>query len=145
MPRNEFAQFRSLSPLVVAGLAVTLTVLLAVPFAPTASAKDNPGDSTRIYTHTYDEVFQASQEAIERMGMFVTDKDKDKGTISGNGDSRAAGSGQRFRVDFEIHIEAVSTKPETRVSINTKCHKWAEKGFKADFLSELQRTLSTYK
>jgi hypothetical protein len=44
----------------------------AVPAVP---GKDKDQESTRVFQHTYDEVFQASQEAIERMGLFLIAKD----------------------------------------------------------------------
>jgi len=128
-----------------------LVVFAPALFAPTASAKDKPENSTRIYTHTYDEVFQASQETIERMGLFITDKDKDKGTISGNGKYRVlCGYGPCFMtLTFDIRLETVSTKPETRVTIDVKRQASAfnprgQSEVKNEFLSQLQKTLATY-
>ena len=130
-----------------------MAVLTTASWAPGAPKKDTEQvkdqQFTQIYSHTYDEVFQAAQETIERMGMFVTDKDKDKGTISGNGEYHyVSGLGPgRLTLTFNIVIETVSAKAETRVTINEK-HKghalgW-EKAFKKDFLSELQKMLATY-
>jgi hypothetical protein len=89
------------------------------------------------------------------MGMFVKDKNKDKGTISGEG-AHVISSCRRCapgETDFDIHIQSVSTKPETRVTINAKKRPkflsfdaaYWETQFKKDFLSELQRVLATYR
>jgi hypothetical protein len=133
--------------LAVAILVVVLGVLATVSFASTAFGKGKPEEFTRIYNHTYSEVFQATQEAIERMGMFVAAKDEDKGTISGNGQYQGmtgAGQPRKISMTFEIHIESVSAKPETRVTI-LKIHGGFFKAFASDLFSELQKVLVTYK
>lgn len=103
-------------------------------------------ESTQVYEHTYDEVFQASLDAIERMGVFVAAKDKDKGTISGKGKYLFPGGGAP--ITFEIHIVAVSTKPETRLMTNCKATGLAarvtEQTFVDKFPIEVQKVLSTY-
>jgi hypothetical protein len=117
----------------------------AVPALPN---KDKDQVFTQIYMHTYDEVFQASLEAIERMGLFVTAQDKDKGTISGKGSHQQKGVQLPRDWTFDIHIETLSTKPETRVTINASSRGWvlaSEKAaFKQDMASTLQQVLSTY-
>ena len=136
----------------VAALALTLSVLIFAGYStPSASAAPNKDEAfTRVYQHTYDEVFQGSLEAIERLGMFVTAKDKDKGTIAGNGHSNAT---TPITVYFDIHIETVNTTPETRVTINTTakggafcpgCKSMNMAQFKDHFSTELQKVLSTY-
>jgi hypothetical protein len=115
---------------------------------PAAPNKDKDQAFTQVYQHTYDEVFQASLEAIERMGLFVTAQDKDKGTISGKGSHQQKGVQLPRDWTFDIHIETLSTKPETRVTINASSRGWvlaSEKAaFKQDMASELQKVLSTY-
>jgi len=137
----------------VTAVALVLGILIfGVYGAPSASAapnKDKDEAFTRVYQHTYDEVLQASLEAIERMGMFVTARDKDKGTIAGYGTI-----GNDVKVSFEIQIAALNTNPETRVTINTtaqnqrrlcpNCKPEAMNQFKARFSTELQKVLSTY-
>ena len=138
----------------VIAVALVLGILIFGGYgAPSASAapnKDKDESFTRVYQHTYDEVFQASLEAIERMGMFVTAKDKDKGTIAGYGHSNAT---TPITVYFDIHIEAVNTTPETRVTINTTakggafcpgCKSGNMNQFKDHFSTELQKVLATY-
>jgi hypothetical protein len=109
--------------------------------------QDKDQKYTRVYPHTYDEVFQASQETIERMGLFVADKDKDKGTINGNGRYNPDGGPISKNCTLDIHIEALNTKPETRVTIHAKVKGvisgW-EGPLKDHFLIELQKVLSTY-
>jgi len=109
--------------------------------------QDKDQKYTRVYPHTYDEVFQASQETIERMGLFVADKDKDKGTISGNGRYNPDGGPLSKNCTLDIHIEALNTKPETRVTIHAKV-KGVISGWdgplKDRFLIELQKVLATY-
>ncbi|HKI12552.1 MAG TPA: hypothetical protein VKA02_10585 [Candidatus Acidoferrum sp.] len=107
-----------------------------------APGKDNPDDFSRVFNHTYDEVFQASQDAIERIGWFITKADKDKGTITGYG---MYGKNNNT---FEIQIEAVSQKPETRAAIAMKTHLLVgveRRGLATKFFVELQKVLVTYK
>jgi hypothetical protein len=115
---------------------------------PATPNKDKDLESTQVFQHTYDEVFQASQEAIERMGVFVGAKDKDKGTISGDCLYQPPPAGGKYKLTYDILIETLNTKPETRVTINAKAKAMmagtVEKGFKLRFLSELQKVLSTY-
>jgi hypothetical protein len=156
LKRYEFS-WRGICAWVVA-VALVLGVLIfggyaaAVPkpggAPPAAPSKDKDQVFTQIYLHTYDEVFQASLEAIERMGLFVTAQDKDKGTISGKGSHQQKGVQLPRDWTFDIHIETLSTKPETRVTINASSRGWvlaSEKAaFKQDMASELQKVLSTY-
>jgi hypothetical protein len=131
---------------------IALVALTAAFLSPAAQAKDKPPEEfTRVYQNTYDEVFQASLDAIQRMGLFVIDKDKGKGTISGNGVYQAiTGAGPRnFKTTFDIHIETVSAKPETRMTINAAHFRgllgsFGENNLKQNFLSEVQKVLATY-
>jgi len=141
----------------VSRLAVMLVVLAVAPLALTAPKKDknedgnyDPHEVTQVYQHTYDEVFQACQEAIERLGWFLTDKDTNKGTITGHNKEYFRGSGIFV---FGMHIESLNTKPETRVTINshwTKKKPWLEdrkqytQGFEDNLSSTVQKVLSTY-
>jgi hypothetical protein len=103
--------------------------------------KDKGQEFTQVYQHTYDEVFQATQVAIERSGYFVTDKDKDKGTISGNGYLIG-------HFTFDIHIEALNTKPETRVAIivvpKGRMAGSAKQAAPQRILVTIQKVLATY-
>jgi hypothetical protein len=127
--------------LAVAILVVVLGVLATVSFASSAFGKNKleESTSTRIYQHTYGEVFQAAQEAIERKGWFVTNADKDKGTISGHMESPKA--------TFEIHVEPVSPKPETRVTFSGMLS--GKERYRMpivnSFLSQVQKVLATYR
>ncbi len=107
---NGCGRFRYTVGAVVATLALVLAVLTLASRIQGAPNKDP--DSTRIYRHNYDEVFQAVPEAIKRAGLIVTDKDKDKGTIDG--------IGMGGKLTFDLHIEVLSDKPETRVTANVK-------------------------
>jgi hypothetical protein len=69
---------------------------------PAAPNKDKNQEMTWIYGHTYDEVFQACQEVIKRMGLFVSAKDKDKGTMSGGGTYQG---GFSKTITFDVRIE----------------------------------------
>jgi hypothetical protein len=155
MLRNECGRSRCSVGATVGKLAlITLVVLSVASLAPGApnKDKDQQEEFTRIYQHTYDEVFQAALDAVERMGLTPTDKDKDKdkGTISGNGVyQQMTGVGPRnFKTTLDIHIETVSAKPETRLTINAHMQgvigrTW-EKTFKQNFLIEVQKVLATY-
>jgi hypothetical protein len=122
--------------------AILLGILFISGTLPAAAADKNA--VSHVYNYSYDEVFQGSQEAIQRLGWFDTGKNKDKGTISGHG--MFAGC----KVPFEIHIETVSAKPETKVTVSANkggcfgIHKNSQNGVKNDILSELQKVLATY-
>lgn len=149
MVQSRRDSFRYAKRLGFTALALVLGVLI---IGGSATCLPNPGGAlpagsskevSRVYQHTYDEVFQASQEAIERMGLFLVSKDKEKGTISGNGVYKWAGKD----CTFDIHIEAINTSPETRVTINAKVKgiiPGSESKLKADFLAMLQQVLATY-
>jgi hypothetical protein len=136
----------------VTAFALMLGALIFGGFAgPSASGSPSKDkEFTQVYQHTYDEVFQASLEAIERMGYFVTAKDKEKGTISGNGIFNVMGSmgpvGKKST--FDIYIETLNTKPETRVTINATVKGviggGASNTLKQQLSSEVQRVLATY-
>jgi hypothetical protein len=142
-----------------AGVVAAALVLGVLIFGGYAAALPKPGGAlpaapkkeeaaSQVYQHTYDEVFQASQEAIERMGLFLGDKDKDKGTLNGNGPYQEPGYTGTFKMIFDIHIETLSTKPETRLTINTQVKGMVARhelqSFNQRFLSEVQKVLATY-
>jgi hypothetical protein len=126
---------------VITVVAFGFLVILAArwPLLPPLRAADNPKAFAQVFRHTYDEVFQASQEAVERHGWFITDANKDRGVISGTVLAR-----EHTKYTFELRIEAVSDKPETRVTIT-----FGAGGMKRDradgFFIELQQVLATYK
>lgn len=149
MRRNECRESqRSVTAILFSLVLVTLVVVAAAILVPAAQAKDNSEENTRVYQHSYDEVFQASLQTIERMGVFVNAKDKDKGTISGSCLYQPPPAGGQYKVTYDILIEALNTKPETQVRINVKAKSMfagtVEKGFKMRFFTELQKVLSTY-
>ncbi len=143
MPENENVRYRTLGLSSLIALAALLGVLIFGGYgAPPASATPNKDkEFTQVYQHTYDEVFQAIQETVERKGYFVTDKDKDKGTFIATSSNR--------KVDFYLHVETLNTKPETRVTVIPKLRgsKLFGSGLaqdSEDFLKELQKVLATY-
>lgn len=156
MRRSEYGQSRSRAGIAVGRLAlIMLVVLTAAPMAAGASKKDKEDPNpvgTHVYQHTFDEVFQASLENIERLGYFVTDKDKGKGTISGKGIYQLPPPfTARFNMTFDILIESLNTNPETRVTLHAKAKGGmlgangnAERQFQLQYSSELQKVLSTY-
>ncbi len=111
-------------------------------------------EGSQTYQHTYDEVFQASQKTVERKGWFITASDKDKGIISGT--MQPIDVRSNTPNVFTIHVEALNTNPETKVTFQCKWyHKhlglvsakdWEQRGRPriVSFLSELQKVLSTY-
>jgi hypothetical protein len=137
----------------VIAVALVLGILIfGVYGAPSASAapnKDKDDQLTRIYTHTYDEVFQASQETIERLGLTVTNADKEKGTIGGDGQYRMR-NGDFAKLNVLARIETVSAKPEVRVTLVLKIKAppleggMARNNFVLNFFDELQKVLATY-
>lgn len=119
-----------------------IALILMLPVAsliPAAYAKDKTDDFTKVYTHTYDEVFQAAQNAAEREGWFVTNKDKDKGVIW------VQYSSTKPSHSFEMHIETLSAKPETKVTICCfKTRQSFPRVIAGEMFSELQKVLATY-
>jgi hypothetical protein len=157
MHRNKYGQSQCRVGVTIGKLAlITLVALTATFLSPPVQAKDKlPEETSQVYQHTYDEVFQASQDAIERLGCFVTAADKGSGTITGGGKCATyhACPGASLKVDFQMKIETVSAKPETRVSVDAKtkgefgayaCVGGARKNFKDLLLNEVQKVLSTY-
>ncbi len=135
--------------MLVAKLAlIVLAVLTAASSAPGDEKEINQWERSQTYQHTYGEVFQASQQAIERRGMFVTASDKDKGIVSGT-------SADKTTTSFNIHVEALNTKPETRVTFQckwsyrnkvkqSKALEQAQRDWIDRFLVDIQKVLSTY-
>src|SRR5271157_591619 len=119
--KHEF--FCSAKRTVFAAIFLVLGVLIFGGYGSSAASgvpgKDKDEQLTRIYTHTYDEVFQASQETIERLGLTVSNADKDKGTIGGDGQYRMR-NGDFAKLNVLAHIETVSAKPEVRVTLVLK-------------------------
>jgi tRNA/tmRNA/rRNA uracil-C5-methylase (TrmA/RlmC/RlmD family) len=106
---------RSPSMALVRRLEKLAVILLALTLASCATDAPAPGtdtvvqcSETLVYQHTYDEVFQACQEAIERVGLSVTDKDSDKGAIN-----VFDGKGKHI---FSLHVETINTNPEVSVT-----------------------------
>jgi hypothetical protein len=122
---------------------VIVMMALAVAFSSgSAQAKDKE-PFERIYAYTYEEVFQAAQEAAERQGWSVTSADKDRGVILGGGVPGCS------KCTFEVHIEIVSPKPETRVTFQFEhCCNWDRRyrqGQSDGYLGDIQKVLVTYK
>lgn len=135
--RRQFLSLISLA-------GVALVALGIVFFSLAAQGKDNPEDFTRVYAFTYDEVFQAAEKAVLRLGWNATNSDKDKGTIQGTLTDDVGG----FHVDqFEAHIETVSSQPRTKVALDVKAQhhsSWVRRTSTDHFFSELQKVLATY-
>jgi hypothetical protein len=149
-------------------LALATLVVLATASLASGVPKDDkdedgnyyPAELTQVYQHTYDEVFQACQDTIERRGLFVTATDKDKGTISGSGKGSEAvyRGGSKNTLFFSMHIELLNSKPETQVTIRAHwARKWPHLVVGGSMSSErnhaweeemavaVQKVLSTYR
>jgi len=135
------------------GLMLITTLAIVLGILTGASAGSKEGCTTgfnrsETYNYTFDEVFQAAQETIQRMGAFVDSADKDKGIITGHGTRKFPSGLITHVVTFEIHVELLSAKPETNVRINTKDQppkRPCSSGFNDDFHSGLQKLLVTSK
>ncbi len=83
MLQNKHESFWCAKRAGLAALALMLGALifggLAGPSASGSPNNDKHKSATRVYQHTYDEVFQASLEAMERMGLFVESKGQGQG------------------------------------------------------------------
>jgi hypothetical protein len=107
--------------------------------------------SSHVYTFTYDEVFAATGDAVARMGLLADAQDKAKGTISGHGLYKPSFASANRKFSFEITVETVSSKPETRVTVLAKIKElWvlggdAETELQEALLGELNKVLLTYK
>jgi len=147
MRQNKCEQSSGQSGIVKRAL-IMLVALSVVPlaFGTPENEKNKDVACTRVYQHTFDEVFQAIQEKSERDGGFVTDKDKEKGTIT---EEIANG-----KETYYFHVEPLNNKPETLVTV---VQKW--RGYHAPFAKayrscdglqqyyfrDLQKVLSTYR
>ncbi|MGA2327731.1 MAG: hypothetical protein ABSH05_15715 [Bryobacteraceae bacterium] len=143
MEKNENRRFRFQSCSAATAVAVTLSVLATAGLAYAGKPKDKKQEATRVYRHTYDDVFQALQEAIERQGDFIDHVDKDKGTITAN-------CGKMMCTPtYEVQVVSVSVAPETRVTIRvtTKGHLCGNiwEGVANGLLGRLQIVLATYR
>ncbi|MGP0017415.1 MAG: hypothetical protein ACLPHP_02505 [Candidatus Sulfotelmatobacter sp.] len=149
MSRKDQGQSRWIAGATFGKLAlITLLVLVVASLAPGTPQNDqdedgnySPKEITWVYQHSYDEVFQACQEAIERLGWRVTVLDKDKGTISNSGIQRGV-------FVFTLHIESLNTKPETRVTFTSHyTKKMSRRAINPiDTLpGEVQKVLATYR
>ena len=148
MLQNEHGRSHWVGRVAVIAFALVLGALVFCGFAgalpkPGGAPPAAPGKDPvciQVYQHTFDEVFQAVLETSERKGYALLDKDRDKGTISVSADKH---------IDFYIHVEALNTKPETRVTIDPrfkgfKISSGAQREFAENFLKELLKVLSTY-
>jgi hypothetical protein len=140
---------RSVKNLISEGTVWRYDPKLAADIAQWEAARKDQDAGTLVSQHTYDEVFQASQDTFKLLGMLVTDKNKNEGTISGTGSYQYAAQ----RVAYHIHVEALNDKPETRVTMSvealTPCG-WRyqckptvmKKECNEKFISTLQRVLA---
>jgi len=143
MRRNEYRQSRNRAGMAIIKLALIMLVALMAAFVlPVAQAKDKPPEQfTQVYRHTYDEVFQAAQDSIERLGWFVTGTDKVKGIVSCRFSNPATSN-----ITFDLHVETVNQEPETRVTIVfIKTGRTSKDSIWHDLSTELQKVLSTYR
>ncbi len=152
MSRTECGRSRYRGGAAVSKLVLIVLAVLTAASSATASEQEMNQEGSQTYQHTYDEVFQASKKTIERKGWFITASDKDKGIISGTMTMGTAIG----KDSFNIHVEALNTKPETRVTLQVKYYYKKQWGvsYKVmeqpgrsginSFLSELQKVLSTY-
>jgi hypothetical protein len=73
----------------------------------------------------------AAQKALFRQGRAIKKADKDKGIITVSG--------------YDVHIETVSPKPETRVTLDIHVKDTLTRlKLAGRFFVELQKVLSTY-
>jgi len=114
--------------------------------ACTYTLKPSPEDLTQVCNNTYDEAFQASQQAMQQLGWYVTGADKDKGLIAANARSLSD-------LHIEVYVQTINNKPETRVTLDvskiTRGYLEArgvwQSTVRQEFFMELQKVLSAYK
>jgi hypothetical protein len=136
-------------PSVGRAASVTMFILLNV-LTCNAGQKENTAQCSQVYTHTFDEVFQASQETIERDGNFVADLDKTKGTMKSK---TASGS-----VVEEIVLTSGAKNGETSVNVthhylvystfmvhHTELQEKQGAAACSAFLGRVQKVLATYR
>lgn len=145
MVRNGIGRLPSSGHAALIAMFVLLNVLTCK-----AGQKEQTAQCSQVYTHPFDEVFQASQETIERAGNFVADLDKAKGTMK----SKTA----RGWVSDEIVLTPGAKNGETNVSVThhyimysalwvhqTKQQESAGAGACDAFLGSVQKVLATYR
>jgi hypothetical protein len=132
-------------------LAVVLDVLAGPMMAAAQDSKNNNQAFAQTYLHTYDDAFEAALVTIERIGWFPNDSVKGKGVITGTaGENPLGGTRWNCKGSFELLVESVSAKPETRVTISIDLQGG---GFCKDirddvasyYFSQLAKVLSTYR
>jgi hypothetical protein len=107
---------------------------------------DKNGKYSQVYSRTFDTVFQTCQDALGDMRMSVERADKDTGMIAGKGKYIEAGA--YITVHFEVAVEKLSAKPETRVNVAAKTDKFNLglgtgylRNFKNEFLKRVECAL----
>ncbi len=150
---------------------------LCVVFWTCVSASGAPGDkkeqsdksqaiaegcTTQVFRHTYDDVFQATKEALERKGQILDTIEKERGTISYKTEMIRIGrlysqNACKMVIDLRIESLASTAEPRTRVTVTARdggsepklCRKpygtakWEDGCFKS-FFSDIQKVLVTY-
>jgi len=155
MQENGRRQTRSSVNLAALGQVIAMMALAVALSCGSAQAnnkeKEKPEDYTTVYAFTYDEVFQAADKALMRLGWRVSSKDKDKGIIQGLVIDPNLSVMNYNKNQFELHVETVSSKPETKVVVLIKVHHFFlgndasdRKICAQDLFTELQKVLATY-
>ena len=87
-------------------------------------ATDYQTTKSRVYNYTFDEVFDASVDAIMRTGYSVDVEDREAGLISGSGLNRRHGVNGPLscNITYAIYVEEVNTKPRTKSTVIVDVH-----------------------
>lgn len=105
---------------------------------------------SREYPYTFDDVFQAASDVIFRRGLIIEQKNKQAGTIVGNGHLEAVcGFGPcKMNITYILHVQEVNSKPTTRLTMTLDRHSliaWgAESSEAIDILVDVQKHLASY-
>jgi len=115
--------------------------------------------SSRTSDFTFDEVFDAANKALLRLGLNIEQSDYEKGMITGNGNSTIISSVKGPCVashTFACYITEISAEPITRVTVIVDTHsgdniqviglgKKMSLAFLESIHAEIQKVLSTYR
>ncbi len=122
-------------------------------YGPNPELQDIPGSNgqglvTRTVEFTSEEVYEATNTAMLRLGYDAEIKDKNKGMVAGSGFYECAGS-LRPPVTMAIYIKQIDTNPTSKITVlvdrhDIQCWGTGETLAANQLVGEILKVLSTY-
>jgi hypothetical protein len=121
-------------------------------YAPSADGQHKArstakGQDSRIVSFSFDDVFEAANEAMFRRGLRIESKDENLGRITANGTYNC--NGPVMNATLAVYVEQINKKPESRLTVvvdryGINCWGGGEKSFANKIAQDVQKVLSTY-